>query len=174
MLAVHLLAACLALAVGIAAIRVRASRRTHRRLGLAYVACWAVIGTTGWVLGARRPGLSVFEVLNLIGVVLVVAGWSIPALAPVRRRLGAGWRGPHLRLMLGSLAFPVIAGVNQLLGGAARALDVPYPMWAFYLLVAAPFVVLPRVGRRLAAARPAPPSPTAPAPRDETRVPAAA
>jgi hypothetical protein len=152
LLVVHVAAACVALALGVAAIRLRAGRRTHRRLGLAYVACWAVIGATGWVLGVQRPGLSVFEVLNLVGVVLVAAGWSIPALAPVRRRLGPGWRGPHLRLMLGSLAFPVIAGVNQLLGGAARALDVPYPMWAFYLLVAAPFFVLPRVGRRLASA----------------------
>lgn len=168
---VHVAAACVALALGIAAVRNRGTRRTHRMLGLGYVACWALIGATGLVLGARRPGLSVFEVLNLVGVVLVAAGWSIPAVAPLRRRLGAEWRRTHLRLMVSSLAFPVVAGVNQLVAGATDALGVPYPSWVFYLLVAAPALVLPRVGRRLAAGGETPPGRAGARPaREEPRV----
>jgi hypothetical protein len=56
-----------------------------------------------------------------------------------------------VRLVLTSLAFIAVAALNQLAGPALHALGLSYPRWAFWLLVAAPFGVLPPIGRRLVA-----------------------
>jgi MFS-type transporter involved in bile tolerance (Atg22 family) len=109
------------------------------------------LGGTAAVLGARRPGLSAFEILNAIGGVVVAAAYAVPAIGAVRRRLGGGWLRLHVRLVLTSLAFIAVAALNQLAGPALHALGLSYPRWAFWLLVAAPFGVLPPIGRRLVA-----------------------
>lgn len=155
LLAGHLALAALAFGVGVAALRRRATPAAHRRLGLAYVACWVALFASGAVLGARRPGVSVFEVINAVGMAQVALGFLIPAVRPVRRALGGDWMRWHVRLMLGSLAYPVVAALNQAAPHALGALGLPYPAWAFYLLVLSPFAVLPRVGRRMLDAYPA-------------------
>jgi hypothetical protein len=60
----------------------------------------------------------------------------------------------HVRLVLASLAFIAVAAVNQFAGPALHAVGLPYPGWAFWLLVASPFVVLPPVVRRLVPSAP--------------------
>jgi uncharacterized membrane protein YozB (DUF420 family) len=119
----------------------------HRVAGRVYALAWACIVVTGAVLGARRPGVSVFEVLNVLGAASVAGAVATAALSALRRRLGREWLRWHLRLMLASTAFLVVATANQ----ALARLPGGYPGWLFYALVAAPSFVLPRVVRRLAA-----------------------
>jgi hypothetical protein len=61
-----------------------------------------------------------------------------------RRTIGPRWRHQHLRWMIISLAFVVVATSNQLLVQA----EVATPPWRFWALVASPFVVLPGYIRR--------------------------
>ena len=143
----------------------------HRALGRVYGCAWLVLGATGAWLGARRPGVSAFELLNAIGLTLVAAGTLVGAVPAVRRRLGAGWFRLHVRLMLSSTAFLVVATANQILSHLVGG----YPMWVFWLMVAAPAFVLPRIGRRLAArAAGTTLQPVGRTRRPETGVPAAA
>jgi hypothetical protein len=85
------------------------------------------LGGTAAVLGARRPGLSAFEILNAIGGVVVAAAYAVPAIGAVRRRLGGGWLRLHVRLVLTSLAFIAVAMLNQVAGPALHAVGLPYP-----------------------------------------------
>jgi hypothetical protein len=151
LVAVHIaavLAATVAAPVALrAALPIGPGRARHRAAGYSYVAAWVGIVVTGAVLGVQRPGVSVFEVLNVLGGASVGAAVSLPAVPVLRRRLGREWLRWHIRLMLASTAFLVVASINQ---GLSR-LPGGYPSWLFYVLVALPAFVLPPIGRRLAA-----------------------
>ena len=151
LVAVHIaavLAAAVAAPVALrAALPIGPGRARHRAAGYSYVVAWVGIVVTGAVLGVQRPGVSVFEVINVLGGASVGAAVSLPALPALRRRLGREWLRWHIRLMLASTAFLVVASINQ---GLSR-LPGGYPSWLFYVLVALPAFVLPPIGRRLAA-----------------------
>lgn len=139
---VHVCTATLALGTGIAAYTFRNNTPRHRRLGIGYIAGWIGFAVTGLILGARDPAISVFEVLTVLGAVFVGLG-----LGTVKRRdaIGPAWITWHYRWMLTSLAFVVIATINQLLLQAGWRL----PLWAFIGLSLTPFLVIPRLVDRL-------------------------
>lgn len=139
---VHISLALLALLAGPFAVRLPNGTTRHRAIGKAYVAGWVGFGSTGVYLGALHPGISPFEILNLVG-----AGFVLAALYPLwrRARLGHRWRRLHYRGMLISYAFVAVATVNQLL----RQAGLDYPFWVFIALAFAPFLILPGVLRRL-------------------------
>lgn len=143
--AIHVAFALAALVAGPLAVRFPNGTPRHRRIGRTYVLAWLVFGATGGYLGLLRPGITPFEVLNLLGFGFVVA--ALHALWR-RRRIGRSWKRRHYRYMLISYAFVAVATVNQVLGQAGLA----YPLWVFGALALAPFLVLPRVIRRLDAA----------------------
>ncbi len=139
---VHIAAATVALVAGPCAVQYPNGTPIHRRIGRAYVGGWLAFASTGAFLGAQRPGVSPFEVLNALGATFVVLG-----LLPLwrRERFGRRWRQYHYRAMLISVAFVVVASVNQVL----MRLGFEYPWWAFGLLTLSPFLVLPLLRRRL-------------------------
>lgn len=134
----HVAAAVGAFAVGITALRTRPGSRAHRRAGKAYLAGWGVLALMGMLMGQRHAGVSAFEVLNAIGATVVLIGYS-PMLVPAVRRSvggadGRGWLRLHLRCMVGSLPFLVVAGLNQTL----PLVGVPYslPLLAISTVIA--------------------------------------
>jgi hypothetical protein len=125
----HVIAAVAAFAAGVTALRTRPGSRTHRRAGKAYLAGWVILALMGMLMGHRHAALSAFEVLNAIGATVVLIGYA-PMLVPGVRRLlagadGRGWLRWHLRFMVGSLPFLVVAGLNQLLPLAGVAYSLP-------------------------------------------------
>jgi uncharacterized membrane protein len=141
----HIAAAVLALVVGPLAVRFPNGTPRHRGLGRSYVVAWIAFGTTGFYLGAIRPGITPFEVLNVLGAAFVLA-----ALYPIWKResIGPRWKRQHYRNMLISYAFVAVASINQ----AVSRAGVEYPLWMFGLIAFTPFLVIPRVIRRLDAA----------------------
>lgn len=125
----HVAAALLALGCGVAALRARPGSRVHRRAGTAYVAGWGALALMGALMGHRHHDLSPFEVLNALGSATVALGYA-PALFPrLRRGLagadGRGWLRWHLRFMVGSMPFLVVAGINQTLPAFGVAYSMP-------------------------------------------------
>lgn len=138
----HVLTAVVALVTGVAAFVSRDSTPRHRMLGKAYVGGWIGFATTGLVLGASDPIVSVFEVLTGIGAVCVGLGLCA---AWRRKAIGSGWLHQHYQWMITSLAFVVVATVNQLLIQAGW----PPPVSVFIGLTLLPFGVIPPIIRGL-------------------------
>ncbi len=147
LLTVHVLSAITALVAGMCAYLFPNGTKTHRRAGRGYLWGWGIFAPTGLWLGAARPDVSAFEILTVLGLCAVLIG----AIALRRKRaLGPVWRHQHLRWMITSYAFVVVATLNQLL----NQLDVSSPPWLFWLLVFAPFLILPPLIRRMRARYP--------------------
>lgn len=145
----HVVAAFAAFACGVAALRTRPGSRPHRRAGTAYLVGWGVLALMGALLGHRHRNVSPFEVLNALGATAVALGYA-PVLVPaVRRALagadGRGWLRWHLRFMVGSMPFLVVAGLNQ----GLPAVGVAYSMPLLAATTAVSVVVTGRVARRL-------------------------
>lgn len=139
---IHVVGAVAALISGVLAVRFPNGTPRHRGMGKLYVTAWVVFGTTGIYLGAQRPGISPFEVLNVAGALFAGMGiYSIRA----RKRLGTAWKRLHYRSMLISYAFVAVATLNQIL----IRLGFEYPLWVFFLIAVLPFPVLIPLRRRL-------------------------
>ena len=151
MVIVHVLAATVALLSGVLALRHPNGTLRHRQAGRAYLLGWVLFAGTGFWLGSARAGVSPFEVLTVLGALCVLV--AMHALR-YRRTIGPSWRHRHLRWMIISLSFVVVATVNQVL----LQTGVPTPRWLFWTLVALPFVVLPRYVRQWRARYPLPSS----------------
>ena len=130
--ALHVIGATGALATGFLALLAfpNGSAR-HRILGKFYLACWVTLAISGLIVGMRRPGVSVFEVLTWLGMSCTLYAYSFVLR---RKALGRTWLRHHYQWMLGSLTFIVVATINQLL----PRIGIEYPMWVFYLMVAVP------------------------------------
>lgn len=133
---VHIGGAVGALLTGFFALRFPNGTRRHRQLGKAYVAAWSSLFISGVIIGARHPGISVFDVLNILGFSFVLLGYG---LVLFRRRLGHRWLSLHYNCMITSLAFIVVATANQLL----PRLGITYPWWSLIILSSLPFFVIP-------------------------------
>jgi uncharacterized membrane protein len=142
LLTLHVASAVVALMTGLLAYRYPNGSPAHRRAGRGYIWAWGLFAPSGLWLGAARPALSPFEIITLLGLCAVIIG--VVALRR-KRQLGPVWRHHHLRWMIISYAFVVVATVNQLL----NQLEVSRPPWLFWLLVFAPFFVLPPLIRRV-------------------------
>ncbi len=138
----HVVGACGALATGFWALNVPNGTPMHRLLGKLYLLGWALLAGSGVIIGWGRPGMSVFEVLNILGFGTVCVAYSAVLF---RKRIGRSWMRRHYSWMLNSLAFLVIATINQML----PRLGVEYPIWVFLLMVASPSLVIPWYVRRL-------------------------
>jgi uncharacterized membrane protein len=141
-LVIHITGACGALVTGFLALNISNGTRTHRLLGKLYLVMWLLLTGAGAVLGSDDGGISVFEILNLLGVTCVAIAYSAVLF---RRRIGPRWLRHHYNWMVSSLAFLVIATINQVL----PRLGITYPMWVFVLMVASPSLVIPWYIRRL-------------------------
>ncbi len=147
LLTVHVLSAVTALVAGMCAYLFPNGTKAHRRAGRGYLWAWGIFAPSGLWLGAARTEISAFELLTLLGLCAVLIG--VIALRR-KRALGPVWRHHHLRWMIISYAFVVVATLNQLL----NQLDVPRLPWLFWLLVFAPFLILPPLIRRVRARYP--------------------
>ncbi len=139
---IHVVSALGALALGVAAVREPNGTPRHRAIGKAYLLAWTGIAASGFALGADTAAISAFEVLTCVGIALVGGAW---AAVRWRRRLGPGWLRVHYVLMTASLAALVVTGLNQVLLLARP----DYPRWQFWMLMLAPFAVLPPLHARL-------------------------
>lgn len=139
---IHIAFAVVALVAGPLAVRFPNGTPRHRAAGRFYLGAWILFGTTGYYLGALHPGITPFEVLNVLG-----AGFVLSALYAIWRReqIGRRWKRWHYRSMLTSYAFVAVATVNQVLIRAG----FEYSLWVFAALALSPFLVLPRMVRRL-------------------------
>ena len=149
LIAPHVVGALVALALGAVALRTRPGSPTHRRAGIGYVAGWILLALMGALMGHRHANLSPFEVLNALGASAVALGY-LPILMPAaRRRLagadGRGWLRWHLRFMVGSMPFLVVAGLNQTL----PAVGVRYSMPLLVATTALSVVVTSQVANAL-------------------------
>lgn len=139
---VHIIGGIGALSTGFLALRFPNGTLLHRRLGKAYLAAWGALFVTGIIIGGRRPGVSVFDILNMLGFGAVLLGYS---LVLFRRRLGQWWLSLHYNCMITSLSFVVVATANQLL----PRLGITYPWWGVIVLGVLPFFVIPPYIARL-------------------------
>lgn len=128
---VHVVGAVGALTTGTLAFTVQNNALRHRLLGKLYLVSWLMLGSAGVIIGSWHPGITVFEVLNALGLASTVYAYSFVVR---RKQLGRTWLRGHYRWMLTSLAFVVVATINQVL----PRMGIEYPIWVFYLLVAAP------------------------------------
>lgn len=94
------------------------------------------------VPAAPVPGISPFDILNMIGFSFVFGSY---AAIIFRKRIGRSWLRLHYNAMLNSIAFLVIAAINQVL----PRVGISYLIWVFYLLCLTSFFILPRYVRRL-------------------------
>ena len=145
----HVVAALVALALGVVALRTQPGSRTHRRAGTGYVAGWLVLALMGALMGHRHANVSPFEILNALGASAVALGY-LPVLVPAARRRmagadGRGWLRWHLRFMVGSMPFLVVAGLNQTL----PAVGVRYSTPLLVATTALSVVVTHRVAQAL-------------------------
>ncbi|MBB6098687.1 putative membrane protein [Deinobacterium chartae] len=138
LLLLHVGGAVAALVAAASALRAQPGSLTHRRAGRVYVISWVILTVAGFILGAADPDISSFEVLNALGMACVVIAMTA---IWFKRRLGRAWLKTHYGWMLNSTAFLVIATLNQVL----PRVGLSYPDWVFWLMVAAPFFVLPGV-----------------------------
>lgn len=125
----------------------------HRLLGKLYLVSWGLLAVGGILIGMCRPGISVFEVLNTLGIVSTVIAYNYVLR---RKKLGRIWLRQHYQWMLTSLTFVVVATINQML----PRIGISYPIWVFYLMVVIPIPInalLTRMfDRRYGFARPKP------------------
>lgn len=138
----HIIGACGALVTGFWAFNAPNGTPLHRLLGKLYLLGWVLLAGSGAVIGWGRPGISVFEVLNMLGFGTVCVAYGAVLF---RKRIGRMWKRHHYSWMLSSLAFLVIATINQVL----PRFGMTYPWWIFLLMVASPSLVIPLYLRRL-------------------------
>ena len=135
-------AACLALASGFGALRFPNGTRTHKRLGVVYLAAWGLLSVSGFTFVSSRPGIDAFGVCAPVGTLSVAMAYGHVLF---RRRLGRGWLRGHYQWMLLSLAALLGPSTNQLLWH----LGLDYPREVVYLVCGAPLLVWPFYRRRL-------------------------
>lgn len=138
----HVVGACGALIAGFLALNIPNGTSIHRFIGKIYLVMWFLLFSSGVLIGLERPGISIFEVLNILGAGTVIVAYSAVLF---RKQLGRIWLRRHYNWMVSSLAFLVIATINQML----PRLGITYPMWAFILMVASPSFIIPLYIRRL-------------------------
>jgi len=138
----HIAMAVTALVTGFGALVFPNGTKTHRRLGVAYLAAWSLLGTTAFVFGSSHRGMSMFEIETTIGLVSVAVAYGCVLF---RKRIGKRWMRWHYLFMLASLAALLGPTTNQVLWH----LGLDYPKWIFYAIIAAPLVAVPLYKRRL-------------------------
>lgn len=141
-LIIHIIGACGALISGFWALNVQHNTRMHRLLGKVYLAMWVLLAGGGTAIGWGNPDITIFEVLNVLGVGTVCIAYGAVLF---RRRLGRSWLRIHYNWTVSSLAFLVIATINQVL----PRVGIEYPIWVFIIMVASPSLVIPLYVRRL-------------------------
>lgn len=106
----HAIGGAVLLSLGVAATLApkRRQRSPHRRIGQSYLVLLVGVLTSGMVIGARHPGLSLFEVATPPTLLLGLTGFAA-ARGPLRRRLGGAWKAWHIAGMGGSLIGVVTA-----------------------------------------------------------------
>lgn len=140
--ALHVIGAIGALVVGSLAFVFPNGTRSHRIIGKLYLVMWATLAICGFIIGWRRPGISIFEAATVFGVLATAYAYAVVLF---RRRIGRSWLQRHYSWMLGSMAALVVATVNQIL----PRLGMEYPIWVFVLMCASPTFILPLFQRRL-------------------------
>ncbi len=107
---VHVVSALGALATGCLALLVPQRAQRHRRLGTVYLSLRTTMFASGGLLGWQHAGVSVGEVLNVLGFGGVVFGASI---LRMHHRLAHHWVHLHTMCMLTSLVVLVVTPVHQ-------------------------------------------------------------
>lgn len=141
-LSIHIVGVLLALSCGFLAFRYPNGTKVHRLLGRGYILGWLLLTTGGTLLGARHPGISVFEILTWIGAVMTLRALFITCCA----RRTKGWRERHYEAMLLSYVFVIQGSLNQIL---SRVLPNDMMLPLLVLLVVAPFFGIPIAMKRL-------------------------
>jgi uncharacterized membrane protein len=125
---IHSVGAIGALITGFLALRFPNGTPRHRAIGKLYLLCWSLLTSGGAIIGSWNPGFSVFELLNLLGLLCVLTGYCM---IMFRKRIGHAWRHLHYNWMAISVTFLVNGTINVVmrhtLGGVS--------MWFFYLTI---------------------------------------
>lgn len=117
----HVVGGVALLAAGVAAALAPKRRRSrHPVAGRTYVVLLVLVLVGGMVIGARRPGLSAFEVATPPTLVLGLVGFAA-ARWPLRRWLGRRWKAWHIVGMGSSLIGVVTASAFQVVPRVAGA-----------------------------------------------------
>jgi uncharacterized membrane protein len=116
--------------------------KTHKRLGVGYLVCWGVLAVTAFFFGAQHAGVGAFEVCTTLGATSVIVAYGQVLL---RKRSGKRWMRRHYIWMLLSLAALLGPTTNQILWH----LGLNYPKLVFFLIIGAPWTVVPFYVRRL-------------------------
>lgn len=138
----HIFGACGALVTGFLALNFPNGTRTHRMAGKCYLAMWLLLFVCGIIIGIRHWHVTGFQVLSWFSMGAVTYAYAMVFL---RKRIGRSWLRRHYHAMVISMAGLVVATINQVLTN----LGVAYPIWVFYLMVAAPSLIIPLYMRRL-------------------------
>jgi hypothetical protein len=167
-LVVHVVGGVGLLVAGAAAALAPKRRRSpHPLLGRVYVGLLVVVLVTGMVIGARRPGLSPFEIATPPTLVMGLVGFAA-ARGPLRRRLGRAWRRWHITGMGGSLIGVVTASAFQVVPRIAGTSPTTLALIWILPTVIGSVLIARAVARELA--RPAPAPASAPEPDREVGV----
>jgi hypothetical protein len=141
-LVLHIIGAVGALVTGFLALNIPNGTPRHRLIGKAYLVLWLLVFINGGIIGYWHRHLTVFQLLNTLGMSMVALAYGTIIF---RKRIGSTWLHKHYTYMVTSMAFLVVATVNQVL----PRLGWNYPLWVFLLMVASPAFVLPLYVRRL-------------------------
>jgi uncharacterized membrane protein len=139
---VHIAVACGALVTGAGALVVASGTKVHRRLGIGYLVCWGWLAGSSLLFASRHSGTSAFEVLAIVGGVSVAIAYLQVRL---RKKLGRRWMRRHYVWMLFSLAALLGPTTNQLFWH----LGLDYPKAVFFLVLGAPWLLVPFYVRKL-------------------------
>lgn len=158
-LVVHVFGGVALLATGVvAALAPKRRRSTHPRVGRVYVVLLVVVLVTGMVVGARRPGLTPFEIATPPTLTMGLVGF-LAARRPLRHRLGGAWKRWHISGMGGSLIGVVTASALQVVPRLVGASPVTLVLTGVVPTVVGSAVIARVVTREVAAAPPTPPPP---------------
>lgn len=140
--ALHIIGAFGALITGGLAFVFPNGSRVHRMIGKLYLVMWTTLAICGFIIGWGRPGISIFEVATVFGLLSTLYAY---AMVLFRKRIGRSWLQRHYSWMIASMAALVVATVNQTL----PRLGIEYPMWVFVLMAVSPTFIIPFFQRRL-------------------------
>jgi hypothetical protein len=141
-LLMHGIGAVGALVTGFLALTYPNGTSKHHLIGKLYLLCWLLLFIGGAIVGSWRPGLSIFEILNILGFASTLFAY---AMVLFRKRIGRVWLRRHYNWMITSLTFVVVATVQVVLRHTLDGL----PIWVVYLSIVAPAPIVNWYVRRL-------------------------
>lgn len=148
MVALHVVAAVLALIGGAVVLAMRKGTARHRRWGRGYSLMLTAMALSSFGVYELRDGPSVFHVISVLVLVVLAAGVA----QPLRRRHRPGWMFWHLTLMQISYLMLVLTGVAQFFDRLPLPNDALNAIVFLQVPAVVGFVVILRSARRYQAA----------------------